>query len=80
MKYIRALILLIMIVATSSIIWLGFTGEHESLFRLCISVAVFASLYFVYINEKTKKQKKVTLLFLGLSVISITAGLVQFLI
>ncbi|WP_226659108.1 hypothetical protein [Pseudalkalibacillus hwajinpoensis] len=78
MKYIRALILLIAIMAISSIIWLGFTGEHESLFRLCISIAVFASLYFVYNEEKTKKQKKITLLFWGLSVISITAGLVQF--
>ena len=77
MKYIRVMIFLIAIMAASSIVWLGFTGGHEALFRLCISVAVFASLCFVYIEEKKKKQKKITLIFIGLSLISISAGIVQ---
>ena len=77
MKYIKIMILLLAIIATCSIVWLGFTGGHEALFRLWISIAVFASLCFVYIGEKKKKQKKITLLFLGLSLISITAGVVQ---
>ncbi|WP_166000452.1 hypothetical protein [Bacillus sp. Cs-700] len=77
MKYIRVMIFLIAIMAASSIVWLGFTGGHEALFRLCISVAVFASLCLVYIEEKKKKQKKITLIFIGLSLISISAGIVQ---
>jgi hypothetical protein len=77
MKYIRVIILLIAIMATSSIVWLGFTGGHEALFRLCISIAVFASLCFVYIGEKKKMQKKITLIFIALSLISITAGIMQ---
>ncbi len=79
MKYIRVMIFLIAIMAASSIVWLGFTGGHEALFRLCISIAVFASLCLVYIEEKKKKkkQKKITLIFIGLSLISISAGIVQ---
>jgi hypothetical protein len=63
--------------ATSGIVWLGFTGGHEAFFRLCISIAVFASLCFVYIEEKKKKQKKITLIFIALSLISITTGIMQ---
>jgi len=71
------MILLIAIMAASSIVWLGFTGGREALFRLCISIAVFAWLCFVYIEEKKKKQKKITLMFIGLSLLSISAGIVQ---
>lgn len=76
MKYIKIIILSVAIMATSSIVWLGFTGGHEALLRLCISIAVFTSLCFVYIEEK-KAKKRTTLFFLGLSLISITVGIVQ---
>ncbi|MCA0992078.1 hypothetical protein [Pseudalkalibacillus hwajinpoensis] len=58
MKYIRVIILLIAVMAASSIVWLGFTGGHEGLFRLCISIAVFASLCFVYMEEKRRIRRR----------------------
>ncbi|WP_273833742.1 hypothetical protein [Guptibacillus sedimenti] len=79
MKYIKVIILSVAIMATISIVWLGFAGGHEALLRVCISIAVFTSLCFVYIKEK-KVKKRITLFFLGLSLISITVGIVQLVI
>ncbi|MCA0173879.1 hypothetical protein [Bacillus sp. RAR_GA_16] len=76
MKYIKVMLVLVAFMATSSIVWLGFTDGHEALFRLCMSIAVFTSLCFIYIEEK-KGKKRTTLFFLGLSLISIAVGIVQ---
>ena len=77
MKIIRVLLLSVMIIAASSIAWLGFSGGNENLFRLVISITVFASLCFFYIEETKKKQRRVTLVFIGLSLFSVVAGIVQ---
>lgn len=77
MKLLRVFLLVVIIGAASSIAWLGFSGGNENLFRLVISITVFASLCFFYIEEIKKKQRRVTLIFIGLSLFSVVAGIVQ---
>ncbi len=79
-KYIKVLLLFISLSAAGGMMWIGFTGGNEVIFRWLLSVSLFATTSILFIDEKYRHHKKVVGTVMLLTLISVVIGMVELII